>query len=169
MDTEASTTRCRLGYARVSTVDRDEALQTRALTAVGIDAIVIDHGVSAKTSRPRLEAKLDQAQRGDAIVVYSLSRLSRGMTHLIELGEQFEHDGSDWSVSPRTSTQPPPPGRFTFRLLSALAAMERELTIERTHAGLEAARRRPRRWQATSAERRPATPRATVGGWRRGG
>lgn len=31
-------------------------------------------------------------------------------------------------------------GRFTFRLLAALAAMERELLVERTRAGLEAAR-----------------------------
>lgn len=70
---EAATGR-RLGYARVSTDAQDEALQVRALEAVGIDALFIDHGVSgAKTSRPRLDAMLSQVQRGDTVVVYSLS------------------------------------------------------------------------------------------------
>jgi DNA invertase Pin-like site-specific DNA recombinase len=35
-------------------------------------------------------------------------------------------------------------GTFTFRLLAALAAMERDLLVERTHAGLAAARAKGR-------------------------
>lgn len=97
MDIETApepTTGRRLGYARVSTAFQDEALQTRALEKAGIEAIFIDHGVSgAKTSRPRLDAMLEQAQRGDTVVVYSLSRLSRGMNHLLELAERFEAEG----------------------------------------------------------------------------
>ena len=142
MDIETTTgTGRRLGYARVSTGDQDEALQVRALEAVGIDAIYIDHGVSgAATSRPRLDAMLEHAVTGDTIVVYSLSRLSRGMKHLIELGENFERDGIGLvslteQIDTTTAT-----GRFTFRLLAALAAMERDLLIERTQAGLAAAR-----------------------------
>lgn len=135
----------RLGYARVSTDAQDEALQVRALEAAGIDALYIDHGVSgAKTSRPRLDAILEQAQGGDAIVVYSLSRLSRGMAHLMELAERFERDGIALvSLTEQIDTSTAM-GTFTFRLLAALAAMERDILIERTHAGLAAARAKGR-------------------------
>ena len=131
----------RLGYCRVSTDAQDEALQVRALEAVGIDALFIDHGVSgAKTSRPRLDAMLDQAAAGDTIVVYSLSRLSRGMSHLLELSERFDRDGIGLVSLTEQIDTTTAMGVFTFRLLAALAAMERDLLIERTHAGLAAAR-----------------------------
>ena len=136
---------CRLGYARVSTDEQDEALQVRALEAAGIDALYIDHGVSgAKTSRPRLDAMLEQAAPGDAIVVYSLSRLSRGMAHLLELADRFERDGIALVSLTEQIDTTTAMGTFTFRLLAALAAMERDLLIERTQAGLAAARAKGR-------------------------
>lgn len=135
----------RLGYARVSTDEQDEALQVRALEAAGIDALFIDHGISgAKTSRPRLDAMLDQVATGDTIVVYSLSRLSRGMAHLLELADRFERDGIALVSLTEQIDTTTAMGTFTFRLLAALAAMERDLLIERTQAGLAAARAKGR-------------------------
>lgn len=117
----------------------------RALEAAGIDALFIDHGVSgAKTSRPRLDAMLDSARRGDVIVVYSLSRLSRGMNHLLELAERFDCDGIALVSLTEQIDTTTAMGTFTFRLLAALAAMERDLLIERTRAGLGAARAKGR-------------------------
>ncbi|MFV8172465.1 MULTISPECIES: recombinase family protein [Mycolicibacterium] len=131
----------RLGYARVSTDEQDEALQIRALEARGVEALYVDHGVSgAKTSRPRLDAMLADLRRGDTVVVYSLSRLSRGMSHLLELSEQFERDGISLVSHTEQIDTTTAMGTFTFRLFAALAAMERDLLIERTRAGLEAAR-----------------------------
>ena len=136
---------CRLGYARVSTDEQDEALQVRALEAAGIDALYIDHGVSgAKTSRPRLDTMLEQVTAGDTIVVYSLSRLSRGMAHLLELADRFERDGIALVSLTEQIDTTTAMGTFTFRLLAALAAMERDLLIERTQAGLAAARAKGR-------------------------
>ncbi len=144
MDTETTTappTGRRLGYARVSTDAQDEALQVRALESAGIDAIFIDHGVGGtRTSRPRLDAMLERAAAGDTIVVYSLSRLSRGMSHLLELSEQFDRDGIALVSLTEQIDTTTAMGTFTFRLLAALAAMERDLLVERTRAGLEAAR-----------------------------
>lgn len=135
----------RLGYARVSTDAQDEALQVRALEAAGIDALFIDHGVSgAKTSRPRLDAMLEQVSTSDTIVVYSLSRLSRGMAHLLELADRFERDGIALVSLTEQIDTTTAMGTFTFRLLAALAAMERDLLIERTQAGLAAARAKGR-------------------------
>ncbi|MCB0929964.1 MAG: recombinase family protein [Mycolicibacterium insubricum] len=137
----AAVTGRRLGYARVSTDEQDEALQVAALERAGIDALYVDHGVSgAATSRPRFDAMLAALRPGDTVVIYSLSRLSRGMKHLVELGEHFEAEGIglvSLTESIDTSTAM---GRFMYTMLAALAAMERDLLVERTHAGLEAAR-----------------------------
>jgi DNA invertase Pin-like site-specific DNA recombinase len=140
-NTSAAPTGRRLGYARVSTDAQDEALQVRALEAAGIDALFIDHGVSGTaTSRPRFDALLADLRSGDTVVVYSLSRLSRGMRHLIDLGERFEADGIGLvSLTEQIDTSTAM-GRFIYSMLAALAAMERDLLAERTRAGLEAAR-----------------------------
>ena len=43
----------RIGYARVSTLDQNPAMQPDALTAAGCDRVFTDHGVSgARASRP---------------------------------------------------------------------------------------------------------------------
>jgi DNA invertase Pin-like site-specific DNA recombinase len=132
MDTNTPPAR-RLGYARVSTDEQDEALQVAALESAGIDALFIDRGVSgAKTSRPRLDAMLEQASTGDTVVVYSLSRLSRGMTHLLELSETFECDGIGLVSLTEQIDTASATGRFTFRLLAALAAMERTSSTMRS-------------------------------------
>lgn len=135
----------RLGYARVSTNDQDEALQVRALEAAGVDALYIDHGVSGtSTSRPRFDAMLADLHPGDTVVVYSLSRLSRGMKHLVELGERFERDSIDLVSLTEAIDTSTAMGRFVYTMLAALAAMERDLLAERTRAGLAAARAKGR-------------------------
>ncbi|SIF24528.1 recombinase family protein [Mycobacteroides abscessus] len=135
----------RLGYVRVSTDEQDETLQIRALERAGIDALYIDHGVSgAAVSRPRFDAMLIDLRPGDTVVVYSLSRLSRGMKHLIDLGEKFAEEGiglHSLTESLDTSTAM---GRFWFVMIAAIAAMERDLLQERTRAGLAAARAKGR-------------------------
>lgn len=140
MDTETTAGR-RLGYAHVSTDAQDEALQTIALERAAIDALFIDHSVSGtRTSRPRLDAMLAQAAMGDTIVVNSLSRLSRGMAHLLDLTERFQRDATALVSLTENLDTTTAMGTFTFRLLAALAAMERDLLAERTRARLDAAR-----------------------------
>jgi DNA invertase Pin-like site-specific DNA recombinase len=131
----------RLGYARVSTHDQDETLQVRALEKTGIDALFIDHGVSGTaTSRPRFDAMIDGLEEGDVVVVYSLSRLSRGTKHLLQLSELFEEIGVGLVSVTEAIDTTTPTGRFVYTMLAALATMEREILVERTRAGLEAAR-----------------------------
>src|SRR3954447_18254605 len=65
-----------IGYARVSTVDQDLALQRDALHQVGCTRIFEDFGVSgAKTERPALTAALAYIREGDVLVVWKLDRL----------------------------------------------------------------------------------------------
>lgn len=140
-ETTAKAAGRRLGYARVSTDDQDEALQISALERAGIDALYIDHGVSgAATSRPRFDAMLADLRPGDTVVCYSLSRLSRGLKHLIELGERFQRDGIGLHSVTESIDTSTAMGRFWFVMIAAIAQMERDLLQERTQAGLAAAR-----------------------------
>lgn len=48
-----------VGYARVSTVDQNNALQTDALTHAGCEKLFIEKASGSKQDRPQLKAALD--------------------------------------------------------------------------------------------------------------
>ena len=73
-----------VGYARVSTLDQDSALQLDALTAVGCTKIFDDCASGARTDRPGLQRALDYVREGDVLIVWKLDRLGRSLAHLIE-------------------------------------------------------------------------------------
>jgi DNA invertase Pin-like site-specific DNA recombinase len=64
-----------IGYARVSTVEQDTALQTDALRQAGCDKIFEDTVSGAKAERPGLAAALAYVREGDTLVVWRLDRL----------------------------------------------------------------------------------------------
>jgi DNA invertase Pin-like site-specific DNA recombinase len=140
----ALSTDYRLGYARVSTLDQDPALQHDALTKAGCKRIFVDKASGKLESRPALDDLLAQARPGDTLVVWRLDRLGRSLRHLLEVVTDLEQRGvavDSLTESIDTST---PGGRLVFHLFSALAEFERDLIRERTHAGLAAARARGR-------------------------
>jgi DNA invertase Pin-like site-specific DNA recombinase len=73
-----------LGYARVSTVEQDPALQFDALDSAGCPRIFGDRASGAVAERPELARALDHLRPGDTLVVWKLDRLGRNLRHLIE-------------------------------------------------------------------------------------
>ncbi len=144
MSSATTTTHYRLGYARVSTLQQDEALQRDALQAAGCDRIFVDKASGKLESRPALDALLDQARPGDAVVVWRLDRLGRSLRHLIETVSELQRRGVAFlSLTEKIDTSTPG-GKLVFHLFGALAEFERDLIRERTAAGLAAARARGR-------------------------
>jgi len=133
-----------IGYARVSTQDQNLELQSEALEQAGCDRIYTDQLSGTRTDRPGLTEALDYARPGDTLVVWKLDRLGRSMPHLVETARDLEdreiHLRSITDQIDTTSAA----GRFFFHVMAALASMERDLIVERTNAGLKAARRRGR-------------------------
>lgn len=129
-----------IGYVRVSTNDQNTALQRNALNSSGCELIFEDK-ISGKTSdRPGLKKVLRTLSEGDTLVVWKLDRLGRSMRHLVLLVEELRDRGINFrSVTDSIDTSTPM-GRFFFHVMGALAEMERELIVERTRAGLAAAR-----------------------------
>lgn len=129
-----------IGYARVSTADQELRLQSDALQAAGCDKIYTDTSSGATMTRAGLTSALEYAREGDTLMVWKLDRLGRTMKGLIDLAADLEARkialvSLTDSIDTRT-----PAGRFFFVVMAALAVMERDLMLERTRAGLAAAK-----------------------------
>ncbi|HAG3150186.1 TPA: recombinase family protein [Salmonella enterica] len=134
----------RVGYIRVSTIDQNVDLQHNALNCANCDLIIEDK-ISGKTAvRPGLKRALKVLKTGDTLVVWKLDRLGRSVKNLVELVTELRERGIEFLSLTDSIDTSTPMGRFFFHIMSALAEMERELIVERTRAGLAAARERGR-------------------------
>jgi DNA invertase Pin-like site-specific DNA recombinase len=130
-----------IGYARVSTQDENLDLQIDALTRTGCEKLFDDKASGSRAERPGLSKALETLRTGDTLVVWKLDRLGRSVKNLVGLVAALqEQDIQFKSVTDAIDTATPS-GRFFFHVMASLAQMERELTIERTRAGLETARK----------------------------
>ncbi len=133
-----------IGYARVSTLDQNLDLQKKALKEAGCKKIYEDQLSGLRAERPGLNQALEQLRAGDTFVVWKLDRLGRNVKNLIEFVTNLEthkiHFKSLTDQIDTTSSM----GRFFFHVMASLAQMERELIVERTRAGLNAAKQRGR-------------------------
>jgi DNA invertase Pin-like site-specific DNA recombinase len=87
---------------------------------------------------------LDYLRAGDTLVVWRLDRLGRSLRHLIEtIGDLEQREVGFRSLTEGLDTTTAA-GRLTLHIFAALAEFERALVLERTRAGLEAARARGR-------------------------
>ena len=129
-----------IGYARVSTQDQDVNVQLQALTRAGCTKLYEDKLSGAKADRPGLAKALEMLREGDVLVVWKLDRLGRSVKNLIDLASGLEKQGVQLKSLTDNIDTGTASGRFFFHVMASLAQMERELTIERTQAGLRAAR-----------------------------
>lgn len=134
----------RIGYARVSTVDQDPALQLDALKAAGCHRIYTDTGSGAIKDRPELAKCLDQLREGDALVIWKLDRLGRSTVHCIEISNGLRERGVNLIPLTEGIDTSTTSGRLYCTILAAMGEAERERMHERTMAGLAAARSRGR-------------------------
>jgi DNA invertase Pin-like site-specific DNA recombinase len=141
-----------VGYMRVSKADGSQVthLQRDALVAAGVRPLrIYEDKISGKRDdRPALDACLKALRRGDTLLVWTLDRLGRSLRHLVNTVYELEIRGIGFKVltghgaAIDTTT---PSGKLVFGIFAALAEFERELNVERTKAGLAAARARGRR------------------------
>jgi DNA invertase Pin-like site-specific DNA recombinase len=130
-----------IGYARVSTVDQNLALQRDALTEAGCTKIFTEQMSGAVTDRPALRDAFEFARSGDTLIVWKLDRLARSMKQLIETIEALRVRGIGFRSLTEALDTTTAQGRLVFHMFGALAEFERSLIRERTQAGLAAARR----------------------------
>jgi len=134
-----------IGYARVSTIDQDPALQIDALQSAGCEKVFVEQASGAQRERPELVRALDVTRSGDTLVVWRLDRLARSLKQLIETVEDLDGRGVKFQSLTEAIDTTTSGGKLVFQIFGALAEFERSLIRERTAAGLVAARARGRR------------------------
>ena len=138
-----------LGYMRISKADGSQTLdlQRDALIAAGVapTAIYDDQASGKRDDRPGLNACLKALRTGDVLVIWKLDRLGRSLHHLVNIIHDLDVHGIGFQVLTGISIDTTTPaGKLVFAIFGGLAEFERELIIERTKAGLVAARARGR-------------------------
>jgi DNA invertase Pin-like site-specific DNA recombinase len=140
-----------VGYMRVSKADGSQVndLQRDALLAAGVDGLHFyeDAASGKRDDRPGLASCLKALREGDTLVVWKLDRLGRDLRHLVNTVHDLTARGIGFRVLTghgATIDTSSASGKLVFGIFAALAEFERELIIERTKAGMAAARARGR-------------------------
>ncbi|RMQ63395.1 recombinase family protein [Pseudomonas savastanoi] len=134
----------RIGYARVSKRDQNLDLQIDALKEAGCTRIYHEKVSGADQPRPEQEQMIKALRPGDTVVIWQLSRLGRNLGELISLVNLFAEMGVAFQVLMEHYDTSTAQGKLWLSMFASLAAYERDRLIERTHAGLAAARARGR-------------------------
>ena len=138
-----------IGYIRVSTegqatdgvsldAQRAKIEAWCSLNDYDLGAVHVDAGISGKNcNRPGLQAALSACGKGDALVVYSLSRLSRSIRDTMDISDKLAKVGADLvSLSEKIDTTSAS-GKMVFRLLAVMNEFERDQISERTKSALQ--------------------------------
>jgi DNA invertase Pin-like site-specific DNA recombinase len=134
----------KIGYARVSTRSQNDDSQIDELTAYGCGKIFTDTASGKLAARPELDKALACLREGDVLVITRLSRAMRSLKHLFALADQLRERGAGLVVLKQQIDTTTPAGRLVFHILGAIDEFQRELIIEGTREGLDAARARGR-------------------------
>jgi DNA invertase Pin-like site-specific DNA recombinase len=139
-----------IGYIRVSTSMQAEDGQSldaqrakieawASLNDYALKTVHVDAGISGKRikNRPGLQAALADCGKGDALVVYSLSRLSRSIRDTLDISDHLAKSGADLvSLSEKIDTTSAA-GKMVFRMLSVMAQFESDQISERVTFGMQ--------------------------------
>ncbi|MFJ3926377.1 recombinase family protein [Streptomyces sp. NPDC090022] len=116
--------------------------QIHALNAAGCHRIYSDKKSGKNAEREELSKALDYAREGDTLVVPSLDRLGRSIQDLIAIVAGLRTRGIGFTSLHENLDTTTPGGRLVFHVFAALAEFIRELIVQGTSEGLDAARAR---------------------------
>ncbi|MFE5403365.1 recombinase family protein [Streptomyces sp. NPDC056580] len=139
----ATNTGTLIGYQRVSTNAQDAQLQADALSEAGCARIFEDKASGRNADGAGLLAALDYLREGDTLTVWKLDQLGRSTKDVLTIAEDLHARGISLRILTGTlagSYSPKGEGKFFFTMMVAFAELERDMIIERTRAGLDAAK-----------------------------
>lgn len=133
-----------IGYARVSTEDQRLDMQLDALRRAGVaDENIYSEQVSgAAKKRPELERAFRALRPGDTLVVWRMDRVARSLRDLLDRMDKLEKRRVGFRSLTESIDTGTAAGRLIMHVVGAIAEFERQLTRERTTAGMAASKRR---------------------------
>jgi DNA invertase Pin-like site-specific DNA recombinase len=85
---------------------------------------------------------LKKLEHGDTLMVWKLDRLGRSLRDLINMLDDLKQRGVKFRSLTEAIDTETPTGRAMWQMIGVLAELERSMIIERTRAGMKAARAR---------------------------
>jgi len=131
-------------YVRVSDISQHLDRQTIAMNALGVprENIFIDKQSGKNTVRPGLQQLLASVERGDTIIVESVSRFARNTKDFLELIEKLTAMGVEFVSQKEHIDTTTPTGKFMLTVFAAVAELERGYLLQRQAEGIAAAKAR---------------------------
>ena len=131
------------GYARVSSIDQDYALQEKALRAAGCEIVRAEKASGTKRNgRTELELLIEFLHEGDTLMVTRVDRLARSIKDL----QDIVHFLKEKKVTLKATEQPidtrTAAGKAFLDMLGVFAEFETNLRRERQLEGIAAAKQR---------------------------
>lgn len=107
----------------------------------GIKRVYADEGVSGTlASRLQWDALLDRLEEGDEVIVWKLDRVGRNTMNVLGAVKRITDAGASfYSITEKIDTSGPM-GQATLTIMAAFAQLECDTSVERTRAGLDAAK-----------------------------
>ena len=130
-----------LGYARVSTLEQNEARQIEALSSKGIEKenLFIDKKSGKNIDREQLKALLAFARKGDTVITESISRIARNTRDLLGIIDQLQSKGVEFVSLKECIDTSTPQGKFMLTVFGAMAELERDSILQRQREGIKLA------------------------------
>ena len=131
------------GYARVSTLDQDLAIQRAALKAAGCEVIRAEKASGARRDgRTELQVLLDFLRAGDTLVVTRIDRLARSLKDLQDIVHELKARGVALKATEQPVDTGTAAGKAFLDMLGVFAEFETNLRRERQLEGISAAKAR---------------------------
>ena len=131
-----------IGYARVSSSSQNLDAQIDSLKHIGCEKVFIDKVSGTARERTGWTELMNYIRRGDMLVISELSRMSRSLSHLLEIVDDLKKrqvglKSLRENIDTSTAT-----GRAFLSIMGAVSQMELEIKAERAEAGRAAAKAR---------------------------
>lgn len=132
-----------IGFARVSTLGQDLAVQLEQLNEVGCDNVFAGKQSGAKDVNERkLEEMINYIRDGDVVVVTKLDRLGRSLRMILNAIDGIHRKGAslrtlDGAIDTSNDS---PFAKAQVSLIGTFAQLERDLIVSRTGEGRERAK-----------------------------
>jgi DNA invertase Pin-like site-specific DNA recombinase len=131
-----------IGYARVSSASQNLDAQMDALRDAGCTKLFTDKISGFQKERAGWDELLRYARAGDMLVITELSRMSRSLSHLLEIVALLEARHIELHSLREKIDTSCATGRAFLSIMGAVSQMEREIKAERAAAGRAAAKAR---------------------------
>lgn len=141
-----------IAYARVSTNHQNLDIQQEQIAKFcqfrGYELVKVytDKASGKNTDRPGFQQMIRDLEHNplsaEALVIYKLDRVGRSLQDLMNISKYLEEHGIGLISITNNIDTTTKEGRLFFYIMGALAEYERELIMERTKLGLDAARKK---------------------------